>query len=127
VKQPIDRINVQYLRWLAACYLCVLLAVGLLIEGVLKEMPLFWQNRGGYSIALRQWVLYSFYPSFFLLTACLAYLSFGMNRHAKTIRQHPISALLPVGLAWLLMGATGVVVVIDNLENLFKGAPLHSG
>ncbi len=100
---------------------------GTLFLDEISEMDLFWTNRGGYSVAFRQWILYPFYPTFILLAPILGYLSFNMGRYAKTIRRHPISSLLPTCLAWLFMAATGVVVIIDNLEALFKGVPLHTG
>lgn len=122
----IDRINLKLIRWVIGNYLSIPVTAFLLIEGVLKEMPLFWRNEGGYPVAFRHWVLYSFYPSFFLIFAWLCLLTFGTLRHAKWVRKHPIITALPLGVAWTLLGITGIVVITDNLQNLLNGDTLHA-
>lgn len=121
-----DRINIKLLRWVIGNYLSVPVTAFLLIEAVLKEMPIFWRNEGGYPVAFRHWVLYSFYPSFFLLFAWLCLLTFGALRHAKWVRRHPVVTALPLGVGWMLLCVTAIVVITDNLQNLLNGEPFHA-
>jgi len=116
----------QLMRWMLAGYLAVPATGGLLFEAVLKETPEFWRNDGGWPIAFRHWVLYSFYPSFFLLAAFLLYLSIGAIRHVRFVRNHPFISMSPLLLAWLVLVATGLVVINDNLGNLLAGEALHA-
>ncbi len=67
----------KLLRWMLGCYLTVSVAGWILFEAILKESSDFWTNAGGWSVTFRHWVLYSFYPSLFLLMAFLLYLSIG--------------------------------------------------
>lgn len=124
----LDHLNPPLLRWLLANFLTVPVVTFLLIEGILKEMPLFWRNAGGYAVGFRHWVLYSFYPSFFIVFAWLSYLTvtYFQRRSARFVHLHPVVALLPLGLSWFLLFATGVTVITDNLQNLWHGDSLHA-
>lgn len=121
-----DKSLKKLLRWMLACYLTVPVAAWILFEAVLKESSTFWTNAGGWSVTFRHWVLYSFYPSLFLLAAFLLYLSIGGMRHFKFVKAHPIVSLSPLLLAWLVLGATGVVIVTDNMQNIIHGKALHA-
>ena len=111
---------------MVAGYLAVPAAGWVLFEAVLKESDVFWRNEGGWSVAFRHWVLYSFYPSFFLLATFLLYLSIGGLRHFKFIRNHPIISVSPLLLAWLVLAVSGVVVVTDNFGNVMAGRHFHA-
>lgn len=47
-------------------------------------------------------------------------------RHFKFVKAHPFVSLSPLVLAWLVIGATGIVIVTDNMQNLLHGKALHA-
>lgn len=111
---------------MVAGYLAVPAAAWVFFEAILKETPAFWRNDGGWSVGFRHWVLYSFYPSYFLMAAFLLYLSIGGMRHFRFIRSHPVISVSPLLFAWLVLAAAGIVVVTDNFGNLMTGRALHA-
>lgn len=126
MKEINERINKRFLRWLLASYATLPPAALLLLEGILKEMPLFWRNEGGYPVLFRHWVLYSFYPAFFMLFAWLCLLTSGLLKHRQHAGRLLWLAMLPLGISWLLLFATGITVITDNLQNLWHGDALHA-
>lgn len=126
MSQPTNNQSRSLVRWLAGGYLAIPASIAIFIEALLKESPLFWRNAGGFSVAFRDWVLHTFYPSFFLLAGFLLFLTLNGARHFRFIKAHPFISISPLLLAWIVLAATGAVVVADNLQNIFHGQPVHA-
>lgn len=102
-----------------------LFGVALLIGATLKETPVFWLNKGGYPVGLRDFLLVSFYPAallyamLVLLVGWRGWILTGRrNRSGKTLL---LSFMLNCGLIMTLI----TVVTWNNVQNLVEGRPLH--
>ena len=111
--------------------LAALGALGLLLLvtntgfSVLKENPLFWRNAGGYSVGLRQAVLFWYYP---LLGAnclvCVFYSGLAAARHS--VFGH--TSFWAVGVAvllWSMLFLNVGLLLANNVENVVNGRPVH--
>ncbi len=110
---------------LAAGFNLVLLAV--LIGFVwLKEDPMFWRNAGGWPVWLRETVLWGFYPLLALEAAVLAGLTRWSRGTLQALRpREALAALAVLALSWGLAGLVVLLLVANNLANLFQGRPTH--
>lgn len=99
--------------------------VVLMVFSYLREEPLFWTNEGQFPIWMRDLVSSTYYPILLLELALLSALS-GVSVHFLSTRS--ASASLTVILLPLLWGLYFMVIansVVNNLDNLVHGRPLH--
>jgi hypothetical protein len=108
----------SWLPWLMLLPLAVWLGMT-----VLRESPLFWRNAGGYPVALREFVLGTYYPFTGLLL-----LSGGLGITQSIAGGTRLRRSTVVG--WLIVaGITGFGLAYagaNNLANLMDGRPLHA-
>ena len=97
----------------------------LLVSSLLREMPEFWRNSGGYPILLRQMVLYLHYPILLLVFGGTAVVTVMALRHFAEERRTGRRLLLLCGLQWLLFAAVLVLMGWNNVQNLLNGHLLH--
>jgi hypothetical protein len=97
----------------------------LLISVLLRELPEFWLNRGGYPLLLRQLVRYVHYPLLFLVFGGLTVCSVMALRHFADNRVSGRRLLIAGALQWLLFFAILVIMLWNNVQNLLNGRPLH--
>lgn len=92
----------------------------------LRETPIFWRNEGGYPLWLRETVLETFYPLLGVHVMLLALQS------VMLVRRPPGSArwwLVEAGtlvMVWFALGASGLIVAANNVDNLLHGRPVHA-
>ncbi len=91
----------------------------------LREDPLFWRNVGGWPLWLRDLVAVLFYPLFLLELGFLFTLTLVAIRCIALRCAYQGLALLALMLLWGLWLVIVSVVVVNNLENLLAGRPLH--
>lgn len=107
-------------------YAAFLLGGVLMYFACLRETPIFWRNEGGYPIWLRDTVLETFYPLFFLNAIVLLILSFGfLKLRLPSVRLWFAKAAVLLFL-WCGTGTTVVIVLANNVSNLIEGRPIHS-
>ena len=97
-------LGLSFVLWACLIFATLLLGALVAVFAHLREMPVFWQNRGGYPIWLRHFVLISYYP------LLLAYMGIFLAEclYLKKERCVPILALkicmlLPVFLLLILI------------------------
>jgi heme/copper-type cytochrome/quinol oxidase subunit 3 len=102
----------------------LVLPFGLLWLGgtILKEIPLFWRNVGGYPVTLRALVLDFYYPFMALVfvSAAIA-LWVDLTRGIRPNRTQLVGWVI-VGA---VLGAGFALLTANNLVNLIEGRPLH--
>lgn len=91
---------------------------------LLREDPLFWRNAGGWPTWLRELVLDTFYPLFAGEVSVLLVLSLLVFCSPTLARWRKHTWTL-TGMMWLWMVTITVVVVSNNITNLWAGRPLH--
>lgn len=111
--------------WLAGTILNLVLLVVLAVGAWLKEDPLFWRNTGGSPIGLRELVGSAFYPLLFLESGLLILFSWAAVRCVSLRCPHQGPAVTGTALFWGLWLVVILILVANNLENLFSGRPLH--
>ena len=96
----------------------------LLAASVLREIPEFWMNKGGYPVLLRECVYWLFYPC---LAVCFsgivgsAWISLKMRQRNAGGSQWVMNFC---GLQVLLFMAVLMIALWDNLNNLANGRPI---
>lgn len=91
----------------------------------LRDQPLFWRNVGGWPIWLRDLVGGVFYPLFFLELGFLFALTAAVVRCLNLRCSFRGPAIVSLALLWGLWLVMVMVVLANNLDNLFSGRPLH--
>jgi hypothetical protein len=98
----------------------------LLVATFLKETPTFWTNAGGYSIAVRDTVLFFYYP---LLVLFLLFQVGTTVLFASLCLHHPrrfgIFGLAAMTPAWFLTLVSLALLMANNVANFLHGRPLH--
>lgn len=100
--------------------------LGFIGTTALKETEIFWRNRGGYPVPLRDFVRIFYYPltilmlSFQSLTTVSFFFSFVKQR-----RREGLYGLLVMGPSWLLTLMGIGLLVANNVLNFLEGRPLH--
>lgn len=85
---------------------------------------MFWRNAGGYSVEFREFVLEGFYVC---VIGSIIMLMFGVITLVNSHRTWRIWVLhvSMVLLSGLTLTTSGLIVVSNNLINLWEGRPLH--
>lgn len=103
----------------------ILIGCLLLVFAILKENPMFWRNAGGYPIWLRQMVLVTFYPALIVQIPLLLSHSWSVLKHRRIAGSPRWFVTAAIGLPWLLLFITVLIVVGNNLENWMEGRSFH--
>jgi hypothetical protein len=107
---------------------------------ILKETPLFWLNKGGYPIFLREVVLNYYYPSFILYILVSMYIGLRILKSNFTVlrldpeKRECLSCrvscskvqFLSILLIFLLIVLNVGILAANNVANLLNGRPLHT-
>lgn len=113
------------LVFLSCCGLALLPESMLLWFACLRENRAFWTNAGGYSLSLRDAVLFFFYP---LLVVNLLVLVGLTVAFVATLRP-PVSMIVlklsALLVCWGVFSGAIAVSGSNNLMNLLEGRPLH--
>ena len=113
------------LVFVGCCGMVLLPESILLWFACLRENKTFWTNAGGYSLELRDAVLWFFFPLLLLnllLLSCLTFVFVTSLRPPLGMIVMKLCALLA---CWGLLGGAMAVSGADNLLNLLEGRPLH--
>jgi hypothetical protein len=99
-------------------------SVAVLYFSILRETPMFWRNAGGYSVEFREFVLEGFYVC---VVGSIIMLMFGVITLVNSHRSWGIWIfhVSMVLLSGLVLATSGVIVVSNNIANLWEGRPLH--
>lgn len=98
----------------------------LLMSSVLRETRSFWRNDGGYPVFLRGMVYYLHYPLLALVFGGTALGTLMSLRFFAGNRGQGGMKLLGVcALEWMLLGLVLGIMLLNNVQNLLNGRPLH--
>ena len=101
--------------------------LGLLLVGgaLLRENPMFWRNAGGYPVFLREIIFSVFYPGllgYFVGVVGISWIALRLL--SAGFRSGGL--LLFFSLVQGLLFATILIIILwNNVDNLFHGDPLH--
>ncbi len=87
---------------------------------------MFWRNEGGFSVLLREIVLWSFYPGLALALVTTSGFTVWSVRLAKRSSAAGYLGLVILATEWMCVVATLCIFLANNLENILRGLPLHS-
>jgi len=99
--------------------------LGLFVTTLLREMPEFWRNAGGYPVFLRELVYIVHYPLLVVVLGGLAAGSLLSLRCFATQRGLGAGLLMVAALQWLLFVLILVIMLWNNVDNVLHGRPPH--
>lgn len=114
--------------WVLLAGVALVAGIGLVICADLRETPLFWRNKGGYPLWLRDAVQIGFYPLAVVTVALAAALATSFAVTARRKSRGGLVALQAslLAMVWVVAGAGMWVAWENNLRNLRHDRPLHS-
>ena len=81
----------------------------------LREMPIFWLNEGGYPVWLREVVLDTYYPIFFINVVLVAIYAMLLLRAPPRTRRSLRLNIGVLGLMFTAISFAGLYTIADNV------------